>query len=195
MGTRDRSWGVRPVGARDMQALPGHEAPQFFWQWTPANFAHGSLFFHVNNDMHGNPWNTRAAWAPDGGGVDAISEGAGSMRTRLSSGTRWPSVGTLSLALHGAPEQVTFEPLGRFQMKGLGYTHPVWGHGIWHGGEKAEREDIDLAAVDPLAPENLHVQIPVALTSAEHEGIGVFEQLVMGPFSPLGLGGLLDGAE
>ena len=194
IGTRDRSWGVRPVGARDPQAMPGHKLPQFFWQWIPVNFPDGSLFFHVNNDAGGEAWNTRAAWAGEGAAVAALAEGAGSMRTRLSAGTRWPSGGTLSLAVAGAPEQVQFEPLGRFQMKGLGYTHPEWGHGLWHGGERIEREDYDLESIDPLAPENLHVQIPVAVTANAQEGIGVFEQLIIGPFAPLGLAGMLDGA-
>ena len=195
MGTRDRSWGVRPIGARDAQPIPGSPGPAFFWQWTPINFPNGSLFFHVNNDQHGNAWNTRAAWAGEGASVTEIEEGHGGMRTRLRSGTRWPSGGTLSLALRGAPEEVTFEPLGRFQMRGLGYTHPEWGHGLYHGRLKVEREDIDLAAIDPLAPENLHVQLPVHVVANDGaEGIGVFEQLIIGPFSPLGLDQFLDGA-
>ena len=70
------------------------------------------------------------------------------MRTRLEPGTRWPLGGTLSLALRGAPEQVTFEPLGRFQMRGLGYTSPEWGHGMYHGPLRIEREDIDLDELD-----------------------------------------------
>ena len=194
-GTRDRSWGVRPIGARDPQPMPGAPMPGFFWQWTPINFAGGSLFFHVNNDEHGRPWNTRAAWAPDGATASDIREGHGSMRTRLATGTRWPSGGTLSLALPGAPEQVTLEPLSRFQMRGLGYTDPDWGHGLHHGPLKVEREDIELDQLDPLEPQNLHVQMPMRVTGAAgEEGIGVFEQLIIGPFSPLGLGEFLDGA-
>ena len=134
MGTRDRSWGVRPIGARDPQPMPGTPMPAFFWQWTPINFENGSLFFHVNNDEHGNAWNTRAAWAPDGADAAHISEGAGSMRTRLEAGTRWPNGGTLSLAVSGAPEQITFDPVGRFQMKGLGYFHPEWGQSVCDHG-------------------------------------------------------------
>ena len=193
MGTRDRSWGVRPIGARDPQPMPGAPLPGFFWQWTPINFPAGSLFFHVNNDQHGKAWNTRAAWA--GEGAAEVAEGHGSMRTRLEPGTRWPLGGTLSLALRGAPEQVTFEPLGRFQMRGLGYTSPEWGHGMHHGPLRIEREDIVLADCDPLAPENLHVQVPVLVTGSDgSEGIGVFEQLIIGPFAPLGLDEFLDGA-
>ncbi|TNE49375.1 MAG: hypothetical protein EP341_08395 [Sphingomonadales bacterium] len=192
MGTRDRSWGVRPIGARDEQPMPGAPIPSFFWQWAPINFPGGSLFFHVNNDAHGEAWNTRAAWAPDGADAADISEGAGSMRTRLQAGTRWPSGGTLALAAKGAPEQVTFEPIGRFQMKGLGYTHPKWGHGAYHGPLAVEREDIDLATLDPLAPENLHVQMIVSVQAPQDQGLGVFEQLIIGPFSPLSLKGLND---
>ncbi len=118
------------------------------------------------------------------------------MRTRLEQGTRWPSGGTLSLALRGAPEQVTFEPLGRFQMRWLGYTDPNWGHGLHHGPLEVVREDIELDDIDPLAPENLHVQVPVRVSGNDgSEGIGVFEQLIIGPFAPLGLKEFLDAAD
>ena len=193
-GTRDRSWGIRPIGARDEQPMPGAPIPSFFWQWTPINFQNGSLFFHVNNDAHGEAWNTRAAWAPDGASEADLCEGAGSMRTWLASGTRWPDRGTLSLALQGAPEQISFEPLGRFQMKGLGYTHPEWNHGLHHGPLRVTREDFDLASVDPLAMENLHVQMIMEVVTPDENAIGVFEQLIIGPFSPLGLQGLNDPA-
>ena len=175
--------------------MPGAPLPGFFWQWTPINFPAGSLFFHVNNDEQGEAWNTRAAWAGEGALPSEVEEGHGSMRTRLEPGTRWPAGGTLSLALRGAPEQVTFEPLGRFQMRGLGYTSPEWGHGMYHGPLKVEREDIDLDELDPLAPENLHVQVPVRVTGSDGSaGIGVFEQLIIGRFAPLGLKEFLDGA-
>ncbi|HEX5644174.1 MAG TPA: hypothetical protein VFX62_01525 [Erythrobacter sp.] len=192
IGTRDRSWGVRPIGARDAQPIPGAPVPSFFWQWTPFNFAHGSLFFHVNNDAHGEAWNTRAAWAPDGADASSLYEGVGSMRTRLAPGTRWPGGGTLSLALRGAPEQVQFDMHARFQMKGLGYTHPEWGHGLHHGRLNVAREEIELDALDPLAPENLHVQMVAQALAGPDTGIGVFEQLIIGPFSPLGLRGFND---
>ena len=42
----------------------------FFWQWTPLNFADRSVFFHVNADTEGKPWNTRAVILPDGAGPE-----------------------------------------------------------------------------------------------------------------------------
>ncbi len=42
-GTRDRSWGVRPVGSRDEQPHSTGVVPGFFWQWTPINFGDRSV--------------------------------------------------------------------------------------------------------------------------------------------------------
>ena len=95
--------------------------------------------------------------------------------------------------MNGAPKSLTIEPIGRFQMKGLGYTHPVWGHGIYQGPQlKVEREDFVLDRLDALAPENLHVQVPVRV-GGDAQGVGVFEQLVIGPYAPLRLADFLDG--
>ncbi|NQX93751.1 MAG: hypothetical protein HRT64_02285 [Erythrobacter sp.] len=189
VGTRDRSWGVRPIGARDTQPMPGHPIPQFFWQWTPLNLENGSLFFHINADADGNAWNTRAAFAPDGGDAASIVEGEGRLTGSLIEGSRWPAGATLSdLNLPGAPAQLELEPLARFQMKGLGYTHPEWGHGLHHGPLKVEREDFDLDALDPEALENRHVQMICAVHSGgQRLGTGAFEQLILGPYAPLDL--------
>lgn len=184
-GTRDRSWGVRPVGASDQQPHGTGVVPGFFWQWTPINFADRSVFFHVNADAAGHRWNTRAAIAPDGG--DAV-EAAGEMIATLSPGTRWPGGGVLTVAGPDGPEVLTFEPLGRFQMRGIGYTSPKWGHGLWHGLLAVEREDFGVADCDPGRMDNFHVQLPCRVTSDRHgSGIGVFEQLIIGPYRPLEL--------
>lgn len=192
-GTRDRSWGVRPVGSRDPQPIPGHMIPAFFWQWTPLNLEGGSLFFHINADENGNPWNTRAAWAADGAGIEDIVEGRGMLDSALAHGTRWPTGGELALDLphagERAPARLTLEPVARFQMKGLGYTHPVWGHGVHHGALRVEREDYDLTQLDPAQLDNRHVQM-LCKVDGDAQGMGVFEQLVLGAYRPLGLEGI-----
>ncbi len=187
MGTRDRSWGVRPIGAADPQ-FAGRAVPQFFWQWTPINLPGRSLFFHLNAHADGTPWNTRAVIAPDGGTAESFTERHDPhMTTQLAPGTRWPGPSELMV---GA-ERFRLEPLARFQMRGLGYTSPRWGHGLDHGGLEVEREDIDLAAVDPARPDNLHVQMLCRVEGPEGErGLGVFEQLAIGDYAPLGLTGL-----
>jgi len=55
------------------------------------------------------------------------------------------------------------------------------------------REDIDLAGVDMGAMENFHIQAISRATfqapgEAPQEGVGVFEQLILGPYRPYALG-------
>ncbi|MFN3553521.1 MAG: hypothetical protein ACK4UL_10460, partial [Novosphingobium meiothermophilum] len=142
VGTRDRSWGVRPVGAPDAQPHGHGVVSSFFWQWTPVNLPSRSLFFHINADRHGAPWNTRAVIAPDGAGHNGFHETPSAvMHAQLAPGTRWPSGGTLTIQGPDGALTLTFEPLQRFQMRGLGYTSPRWGHGLYHGPLAVERED------------------------------------------------------
>ena len=96
----------------------------------------------------------------------------------------------MTIGTDDGPLTLEIEPLVRFQMRGLGYVTQKWNHGLYHGPLAVEREDIDLAAIDPMAPtmENLHVQIVSRVTTSAGEvGTGVFEQLIIGPYQPLGL--------
>ncbi len=187
MGTRDRSWGVRPIGAADPQ-FAGRSVPQFFWQWAPINLGQRSVFYHCNAHSDGTAWNTHAVIVPDGSGADGFTEiDAPQMVTQLAQGSRWPAAGDLAIG----EERFRLEPLARFQMRGLGYTSPRWGHGLDHGLLELEREDIDLAAIDPARPDNLHVQMLCRVEGPHGEaGMGVFEQLAIGDYAPLGLTGL-----
>ena len=63
---------------------------------------------------------------------------------------------------------------------------------VLQSGMGVGREDIDLATVDMAAPENWHIQaISKAVMEAPgeppREGVGVFEQLIAGPYRPYGI--------
>jgi hypothetical protein len=190
-GTRDRSWGIRPVGAPDPQPPPG--AFQFFWLWTPFNFEDRAVFFHTNDDAAGAAWNRRAV-------VDVF----GQSRTEFEhpapkliyvSGTRRLASADIALAPNGPFLRIT--PTGtNFYMNGLGYTHPTWGHGRDHG-ELESAYDV-LADSDDNIPGNLHIQALARASFEDHgrtiEGFGVLEQFIMGPHAPSGLTGVLDPA-
>ncbi|HEV2364994.1 MAG TPA: hypothetical protein VGS12_12445 [Caulobacteraceae bacterium] len=200
-GTRDRSWGVRPIGARDAQAIVPPVEPQFYWIWAPANFEAGSFFFHSNEDAAGQPWNRRAAWARDGADAAAISDIAeSSLKVEFKSGTRHAKRAEVTVREEGGERRITYEPLYEFFMLGLGYGHPKWGHGAAHGEALAvEREDMELAKVDVRRPQHLHVQAvcKVSYEGPGHraEGQGVLEQLIFGPHAPSGFAGALDFAK
>jgi hypothetical protein len=198
MGTRDRSWGVRPVGARDSQEIAPPVAPQFFWIWSPTNFNEGSFFFHTNDDAEGEPWNRRAVWARDGSNAEAHHETKDSgIAIDWKSGTRHARRAVVTLKEADGVREITFEPQYEFYMLGLGYGHPVWGHGVNRGELAVEREDLKLSEVNPKLPQHLHVQA-ISKVTYSHDGgrplvgRGVLEQLALGPHAPSGFKQMLD---
>lgn len=197
-GTRDRSWGLRPIGARDRQPTLPEQTPQFYWLWTPVNFAGRSVFFHVNDDEHGEPWNRRAVLCPDGAAQgEAVETEQARAHVDFAPGTRFPRSGRVEIEPPGAaPLTMEFAPEALFQMRGLGYQHRKWGHGNYVGALEVEREDIVLADVDPRDPLQLHVQALSRVTLEQdgdrQEGAGVFECFALGPYAPYGLTGLAD---
>jgi hypothetical protein len=200
LGTRDRSWGIRQIGAPDAQPIVPAAMPQFYWLWAPTNFPKLSLYAHVNEDEAGSPWNRRASLVQDGAGQNAaLHLQDDKFRIDWQSGKRHALSARLDVRdAAGRDHHVTWHPVNIFMMKGIGYLHPLWGHGLFKGELAVEREDFRQAELDPLELSNLHVQ---HIAKARHEsadaasdGIGIVEQLVIGPHQPSGFAGLNDGA-
>ena len=191
VGTRDRSWGIRPVGAPDTQPTPGGGLAGFFWQWTPLNFEDRSVYFHINADPDGKPWNTRAVILEDGAGPEGgYHTEAATMATDLIPGTRFARGGVLTIPMEQGAATVTIQPLSTFLMRGIGYGGD-WRHGGLKGELEVGREDLDTVNFDPNDMGNLHIQaISKATLSVpgqpDQQGVGVFEQLILGPYRPLG---------
>lgn len=120
VGTRDRSWGVRPVGAREPQPPP--VLPQFFWLWSPCVFPTHDFYWHTNDDEHGRPWNRRAVVMPVGGMEEAIGDAAATLSWRPA--TRAAATASLSLDAGIGGGTLAFTPVADFMMLGLGYGHP-----------------------------------------------------------------------
>lgn len=195
VGTRDRSWGVRPVGARDAQPPP--VLPQFFWLWSPCVFPDCDLYWHVNDDAQGRPWNRRAVAMPVGGGEADELVGDGEAVLRWRSGTRAATAATLALDAAVGGGEVVFTPVADFMMLGLGYGHPSWAHGLDHGVLAVEREEFRADEVDRAQPQHFHIQTlsEVRWTAADgtvRDGRGVLEQLAIGAHAPSGFTGLMD---
>ncbi|MCA1748215.1 MAG: hypothetical protein LC634_01295 [Sphingomonadales bacterium] len=197
LGTRDRSWGIRPVGAADSQPPPAGGLPQFFWLWAPLNFADHASFFHTNDDGAGVPWNRRAVVDALGGKRREFGDPVYTLDYR--SGTRRVSEMTAWLCAE-ADIEIILRPTGpEFLMSGLGYTHPEWGHGMDHGADLAISHDtIDTFSADPDDRLHLHIQAfaeaVLKIGREEYRGHGVLEQLLLGPHEPSGFASLLDPA-
>ncbi len=201
--TKDRSWGVRPVGERDIGGAPITPSPVFFL-WAPLiwdDHVTNAIFFDgpageaiVREGLQAPLYPSPAA-TPDG--EDGLLQRLATARHRIAyvPGTRLARTAEIDLVPHqGAPRTITLEPILKFQMKGLGYGHPQWGQGMWKGELAFGSESFDPASLDLLAPENLHVQQVVRANDGSRKGIGVLEQVCIGPYAPAGFKDWFDGA-
>jgi hypothetical protein len=197
-GSRDRSWGVRPVGERNAYGAPVG-APQFFWLWAPVNFDGFCTHFDVNEESDGSRWHHEAVEVPLGDGP-VRSFARSPYRIRWGSGTRHATGFSLDLiAADDSVHRLELAPIMNFHMLGLGYGHPEWGHGVWKGELAVAAERWSLPVATPTAFEHLHVQALSRATLTRPDGtvergLGILEQLAIGPHEPTGLRGLVEGA-
>ncbi len=189
-GSRDRSWGVRPVGERDGGAPM--TSFQFFWLWAPVNFDNLCTHFDVNEFASGERWHcVGKAGAP--GPNELSNTNTVQYHLDMKPGTRHASQARISLhPAGGTPLELEFEPLYNFYMLGIGYGHPQWGHGMYVGDEAVDGESWNLADIDPSIPLYLHVQAVCRVKCGKEHGIGVLEQLIIGPHEPTGFRELFD---
>jgi hypothetical protein len=201
-GTKDRSWGIRPVGDA-APAAPAAAVPQIFFLWAPINFTDECVHYMVFEDERGEPWSETGAILPVINDSDPVF-GPGATFDRVESlrhavrwapGLRRSDGARLTFDRPGlGPQAIDLEPLRTFRMKGAGYFHPTWAHGRWHGGTKVGGEEHKVEDLDTLEFDCVHVQQVVRANWGERRGIGVLEQLAIGPHGPSGFCDLLDGA-
>jgi hypothetical protein len=188
-GSRDRSWGVRPIGERE-SGVPSFPF-QFFWLWAPVNFEDVCTHFDVNEEASGERWHSAGMFTPVGGPVEIMR--AVDHRLTMQPGTRHARAAEIILQ-RGPGEllRIDLKPLYNLYMTGLGYGHPQWGHGMFVGENEVTGESWDLAGVDPASPLSLHIQAICEARMGSRRGIGILEQLILGPHAPLGFNDLLD---
>lgn len=204
-GTKDRSWGVRGVGEPESGGAPPLSTPSAFFLWAP-------LFW----DDHA----THAIFLDTTDGEDPLDEGM-IIPTYASEdeipGTADPDVKRMAKAAHRLKyvpgtrmietaqidlidrqdnvRTITFEPILTFFMRGLGYLHPVWKQGSWHGELEIGSESFDPQSLDLQEVHNLHVQQVVRVSDGSREGIGALEHVCLGSYARYGFTGISDGAK
>ncbi len=203
-GTKDRSWGIRPVGEPESGGAPMMRLPQFFFLWAPIHWQDRCTHFSVFEDERGHAWHQDGAIVPVYGppeeipgaedpGIEAMA--SVSHRIAYEKGTRRAkSVEIALIDLSGTRHVIDLEPLLCFHMKGIGYLHPEWGHGRWKGELAVAGESWKTDEVNPLALENVHIQQVVRARMDDREGVGALEQLCIGPHTTSGFKDFLDGA-
>ncbi|HEY4343337.1 MAG TPA: hypothetical protein VGN05_03250 [Parvibaculum sp.] len=204
LGTKDRSWGVRRVGEQDSGGAP--VAPQgIFFLWAPLvwddHISHAIFFDGQQGEALVREGIVAPLYASEDkvpGVEDGQDKRMATARHRVDyvPGTRLAKSAEIDLVDHdGNTRTISLEPILKFQMKGLGYSHPEWGQGMWKGELAVGGESFDPRQLDMLAPENIHVQQVVRASDGKRTGIGVLEQACIGPYAPSGFKDFFDGAK
>ena len=203
VGTRDRSWGIRPVGEPDPAGRAAAEADPgfgFWWTYVPLRFDDFALIVIAQEDGDGHRILSEAArvW-PAASGREIDQLGWPEVEVRYRSGTREPSGAVLTL--HDRAGQaivVEIETLGFVALNcGSGYGgDPDWSHGQWRGRGWSDTFDCDLA--DPAIAGRIPFGVVDHVARARcngAEGWGMFEHGTFGRHTPSGFTGFESVAE
>jgi hypothetical protein len=198
--TKDRSWGIRPVGAPPPMA-PSRSSPQLWFCWTPIHFEDCGFHLSTFEDAGGVAWTTTAATLDllDAGGDPVDASAVHPLRAvpTLSyvPGLRRPAAAALEvLDAEDAASRIELAPLLTFRMRGVGYFHPTYAHGHYHGELVVDGEAHEAGDLDTTSLHDLHVEQVVQAEWEGRRGLGVLELLAIGPHARSGLVGLNDGA-
>ncbi|WP_232678964.1 hypothetical protein [Nocardioides sp. R-C-SC26] len=195
VGTRDRSWGIRPVGEAEPAGAPAN--PPFdgmWWLYVPMRFDDFAVVVIMQEDPDGyrSLNDCHRIW-PDGR-IEQL--GWPQVAIHYESGTRMPSGATLrTTTADGRTLEMEVSSLLAAPLNvGAGYGgDPDWSHGLWKSEKFAERVTYDLA--DPAVAGRVmfacvdHVGRAVLTEDgATHEGWGLFEHFCLGRHDASGFG-------
>jgi hypothetical protein len=192
--TRDRSWGIRPVGEAEPPGRP-NEFTGMWWCWIPLRFDDFALHVILEEDRDGLR-NTNYALRvyPEASGRAPEQLGWPLPEIRYASGTRNPVGASIELTnREGKKSTLEIEPLIGIALNvGCGYgADPDWTHGLWKGEGWVEGSvyDYNDPAVTGRAAFSLWDH--VARVSFEgHDGYGIFEHGCIGAHAPSGFADL-----
>jgi hypothetical protein len=201
VATRDRSWGVRGVG-KPVETNRPARVPQVFWLWAPLHFDDCCTHMALHEHSDGSRWLQTGLILPllDGDTAPTYGGTRPEEMTELRYEIDWePGRREMRAAVltfvepSGRTHRIEMDKLFTFRMRGIGYSHPQWSHGSSHGELEVGRESIGLDEFDPLDPTCLHLQNVCRVRLDGRPGVGVLEQIALGPHTPTGLTGVRDG--
>jgi hypothetical protein len=189
VGTRDRSWGIRPVGE---QAAPGRAAEDalagFWWLYVPMRFEDFALIVIVQESPDGYRTLNDATRVFADGRVEQL--GWPRVEIDYRSGSRQPEHARLHLTTPaGEPLLVEVDSLTSVALHvGAGYGgDPDWSHGQWmgRGWRRADRFDLTDPAIVARLPWGVTDHVGRATCDGQ-VGWGLFEHASLGRHDPTG---------
>jgi hypothetical protein len=201
-GSRDRSWGIRPVGESEPPGIQSQNPAQFFWMYAPMQFDEFAILTIVQEDSAGNRlleeavrvWPEQAGKPPQRLGrpvyrPDYASESAPGSSVVTSATIEFdpPWASPLQVAVK------VLHPVSLFVGTGYGLEQD-WRHGMYQGRDLAVQSVCyDLAKPEDKARMWGMVDSVASFTLTEdgatRTGSGLFEYWAFGAHAPSGLAG------
>ena len=192
-GTRDRSWGVRPVpGEEGGRLAEEHRTEGFHWIWSPVRFDDRFLMVVLQEDADGYRTLSDATLVRDG--HRDLQLGWPQADITYRPGTRHPESAVIHLTdpLSRKPLELGVEILASSPLAvGAGYPPADdWQHGTWRGRDWTDRRSYDLSdpAAHPLAAYGV-IDHAARFTLDGQVGHGIFEHGSFGRHDPSGFTG------
>lgn len=191
-GSRDRSWGIRPVGEPEPAGIQAARPLEgFWWLYAPMQFEEFSILCIRQDAPDGTPVLRQAVRVWPDGRVDDLGEPHVDLTFR--DGTREVTAATFHLVDpdDGTSLDVGVEVLLPVWLgKGTGYGFDDdWRHGMWQGDEVVQGVSYDLTDPD-VAASMFGIQESVSrFTCGDHVGHGMLEWLFLGRHDPSGWDG------
>ncbi|MFF1680274.1 hypothetical protein ACFVYG_30075 [Streptomyces sp. NPDC058256] len=192
-GTRDRSWGVRPIPGEEGGRLADENPTEgFHWLWCPVRFEDRFLMAVIQEDADGHRTLNDATLVRDG--HRDLQLGWPQADIAYRPGTRHPTSAVIHLT-HPAdrkPMELGVEVLTSSPLAvGAGYPPADdWQHGTWRGRGWTDRRVYDLSdpAAHPLALYGV-IDHAARFTLNGQTGHGIFEHGSFGRHDPSGFTG------
>ncbi|WP_405926319.1 hypothetical protein [Streptomyces sp. NBC_00035] len=192
-GTRDRSWGVRPIPGEEGGRLADENPTEgFHWLWCPVRFEDRFLMVVMQEDADGFRTLNDATLVRDG--HRDLQLGWPQADITYRPGTRHPTSAVIHLT-HPAdrkPMELGVEVLTSSPLAvGAGYPPADdWQHGTWRGRGWTDRRVYDLSdpAAHPLAAYGV-IDHAARFTLNGQTGHGIFEHGSFGRHDPSGFTG------
>ncbi|MEC4575988.1 hypothetical protein ACIRSJ_35865 [Streptomyces virginiae] len=191
-GTRDRSWGVRPIpGEEGGRAAEEYRPEGFHWLWIPVRFADRFVMVIAQEDADGHRTLNEAVQVfPEAGGRADVQLGWPHTEIRYRPGSRHPESAVVHLTDPSRkPLELGVEILNSSPLAvGAGYPPAGdWQHGTWQGRGWSDRRVYDLShpAAHPMAAFGV-TDHSARFTLDGQTGHGIFEHGSFGRHDPSG---------
>ena len=149
-GTKDRSWGIRPVGDPAPPGAPSQASAAINFLWFPLHWKDRCTHAGIFENEHGVCWHWDGMIMPtyeDPKQIPGVEDPNMQELARVDHeifefypGTRRARRAQVSLLdLEGVRTDIDLEALLVYRMKGIGYSHPEWGHGKMEGRTRDRR--------------------------------------------------------